>query len=586
MSDSRSPSRSLSHRLLHPGFWLMLLCLGSAAYVGLYVPPTWIVQSTTLDAYQNAEGSWVYTYRGNETSLEAAVPVGDSPLVEKNLIEGTSPPVTSQMVYETNDDGRHYFELRAYQHWHLWSLLPAFTAILLCVVTREPLTSLAGGAIAGVLLLGRYNVIDDVLIPTIASDSVTEVILLYCGLLGGLVGIWSRGGAALAFAHWAASHIVTGPRSAKFLTWLLGVSFFQGGTVSTVMVGATSRPIADREKVSHEELSYVVDSTASPIAALIPLNAWPAYVQALIFVPGVVYLATPEDRLAFYFSSIFLSFYALFAVIGTLLLCFEKLPFIGRRFQNAIIRARTTGELNAPGSSPLSSKELEDPETPEGFTPSLWSFVVPLVLLISFAIGTYIQTGSPNVTLAFFIAFVSAIVMEMARGMSLHEIVEGIGLGIKAVVVAALILVTAIMVGNLSKDAGGAAYLISLLGDKIPYIALPVCLLFLTMVISFSTGTSWGTYAVAFPLGMPLAWAIAQNQDLSNPKLYMMVCFATILNGSLYGDQCSPISDTTVLSSMVSGADLMDHVRTQIIPASVAMAFATVCWTAVVFFFC
>jgi Na+/H+ antiporter NhaC len=115
-------------------------------------------------------------------------------------------------------------------------------------------------------------------------------------------------------------------------------------------------------------------------------------------------------------------------------------------------------------------------------------------------------------------------------------------------------------------------------------VALPLCLLFLTMIISFSTGTSWGTYAVAFPLGMPLAWAIAEHQDLSNPKMYMMVCFATILNGSLYGDQCSPISDTTVLSSMVSGADLMDHVRTQIYPASVAMTLAACCWTAIVFF--
>ncbi|WP_428387096.1 Na+/H+ antiporter NhaC family protein [Mucisphaera sp.] len=582
-------SRSLAKRLMRPGFWLFLICIVSAYWVGSAVPPSWISQSTVLDAFQKEGGEWVYVFRGNEVSLAGAVPIEDSPIAEANLAattaDGAQPAITSQLVYEETEEGLRFKEVRVYKHWFLWSLLPAFTAILLCIATQEPLTSLAGGAIAGVLLLGQYNLIDEVLMPTISSESVAEVILLYCGLLGGLVGIWQRGGAALAFAHWAASHIVTGPRSAKFLTWLLGVSFFQGGTVSTVMVGATSRPINDREKVSHEELSYVVDSTASPIAALIPLNAWPAYVQALIFVPGVAFLATPEDRLGFYFSSIFLSFYALFAVIGTLLLCFDKLPFIGRKFKAAMVRARTTGELNRPGSTPLSSKELEESEPPVGFVPSLWSFVIPLGLLITTAIGTYVQTGSPNVTLAFLIAFVVAIVMEMIRGMTVHEVVEGIGLGIKAVVVAALILVTAIMVGNLSKDAGGAAYLVSLLGDRVHYALLPVALLFLTMIISFSTGTSWGTYAVAFPLGMPLAWAIAQGQELGNQELYMMVCFATILNGSLYGDQCSPISDTTVLSATVSGADLMDHVWTQIYPASVAMGLATVCWTAVVLLF-
>lgn len=588
MSDT--DSRSSGSRFARPGFWLFVFCMLASYLVGQYVTPQWTSQAAVLDAHQSDDGTWAYVYRGKETSLTDAVPYSESPLHPENLAEivadGEAPTFTSQMTYEEIDTGRRYLEVHVYKHWQWWSLLPAFTAIVLCIATREPLTSLIGGILSGVLLLGKFDVVGEVLEPSVSSSAVTEVILLYCGLLGGLVGIWARSGAALAFAEWAARSIVTGPKTAKFLTWLLGVSFFQGGTISTVMVGATARPIADKEKVSHEELSYIVDSTASPIAALIPLNAWPGYVQALIFVPGVAFLATEADRLSFYFGSIFLSFYALFAIIGTLLLSFEVLPFIGKRFSNAIERARGTGELNAPDAEPLSSAELENPEVPEGHTPSLWSFVIPLALLIGIAFGTWWFNGSPDVTWGFFAAVVAAAVMELLRGLSLVQLVDGIGLGIKAVALAGLILVCAIMVGNLSKEAGGAAYLVELLGTQVPYVLLPLALLVLTMIISFSTGTSWGTYAVAFPLGMPLAWAVATNGDLANPELYMMVCFATILNGSLYGDQCSPISDTTVLSSMVSGADLMDHVRTQIFPASVAMGLAAICWTTVVWLFC
>jgi Na+/H+ antiporter NhaC len=112
-----------------------------------------------------------------------------------------------------------------------------------------------------------------------------------------------------------------------------------------------------------------------------------------------------------------------------------------------------------------------------------------------------------------------------------------------------------------------------------------VTLQVLTMVIAFSTGTSWGTYAVAFPLGMPLAWAIANQHDLAHPQLFMMVCFAAILNGSVYGDQCSPISDTTVLSAMTTGSDLMDHVRTQLVPATAAATLAGIGWTLTVLLF-
>ncbi len=178
-------------------------------------------------------------------------------------------------------------------------------------ITREPVTSLLSGIVSGALILGRYDLTGEVLIPSLATTNAAGILLLYLGLLGGLMGIWSRTGAAQAFAEFVTVRFVRGPRSAKLVAWMLGIVFFQGGTVSTVLVGTTVKPIADKERVSHEELAYIVDSTASPIASQLAFNAWPGYVQALIFVSGVGFLATESDRIAFFskaFRSVFTRF--------------------------------------------------------------------------------------------------------------------------------------------------------------------------------------------------------------------------------------------------------------------------------------
>lgn len=176
---------------------------------------------------------------------------------------------------------------------------------------------------------------------------------------------------------------------------------------------------------------------------------------------------------------------------------------------------------------------------------------------------------------------------EINRGFGkwLVDVIEGFGDGLKGVVVASVVLMLAITIGGISKEAGGGLYLVELLSGQMPYWLLPVSLQIITMIIAFSTGSSWGTYAIAFPLAMPLAWAVAQSQGLSNPELYLSVCFATVLNGNVYGDQCSPISDTSILSSMTTGCDLMDHVKSQIIPASMAAGVAAVLWTLMVILF-
>ena len=581
-------------RYLNPALAFFLVASACALLVGRYGSPTWTVEQISLDVQTDEEGKPFVVRRDKPVYLDEVVPLEESSLRPELIAQhnqaGTSPELKQQFVLaEKQIDGKprtFYFELLAKAHWGWWSLLPAAVAVALCWITREPLVSLFGGIVVGAFLLGLYDITDDVLVTNLATPNAAGVLLLYLWLLGGLLGVWSRTGAAQAFADLMTRKFVRGPRTAKLVAWCLGVIFFQGGTVSTVLVGTTVKPLADRERVSHEELAYIVDSTASPIASQLAFNAWPGYVQAFIFVAGVPWLATEADRITFFFKSVPFCFYAIFAVTFTFLLSIEKTPFIGSRMRKAIRRSRETGQLDDPDAEPLSAKELHSSHVPEGYVPNSIDFFLPLFLLIGIAIGTFVVTRTPDVRAAFGAALILAMAMALMRGMRLKDLMDGLGDGLKGVVLGSVILLLAVTIGNISKETGGGIFLVDLLGDQIPYWALPVMLQVMTIVIAFSTGTSWGTYAVAFPLAMPLAYEVAMEANLAHPRFFMTICFAAVMDGSVSGDQCSPISDTTVLSSMCTGCDLMDHVRTQIPQASLAAFLAAICWTAVTAIFC
>ena len=559
-------------------FLLFTSAMVASWYVGAFISPQWSVTETTLDAHVAESGQPYYIAQGERSYFEA-VPIAESRLAAA-AAGGEPPDITEEYVVDDSGAEPTYQKLDAQLHWGFWSLLPAVVAVMLCWLTREPVTSLLGGIVSGALVLGQYDLTGAVLIPSLATTNAASIFVLYLWLLGGLMGVWSRTGAAQAFAEFMTRHVVRGPRTAKLTAWMLGVIFFQGGTMSTVLVGTTVKPIADKERVSHEELSYIVDSTSSPIASQLAFNAWPGYVQAFIFVAGVSFLATEADRVQFFFMSVPFCLYAIFAVMGTFLLSVEKTPFLGSQMAAAMERSRTTGALDAEGAEPLSARELHASHVPDGYGPHVLEFFLPLGTLIGVSIGTFVATGTPNVLWAFGIALLLAAGMALARGMSLKDLIGGFHDGIKGVVLGSVILLLAITIGGISTQTGGAVYLVELLGASIPYYLLPVLLQLLTMVVAFSTGTSWGTYAVAFPLAMPLAWAVAGANDLAHPQFFMTLCFAAVMDGSVYGDQCSPISDTTVLSSMCTGCDLMDHVRTQIPQASVAAGLAAIGWTA------
>ena len=547
--------------------------LTTATLAGIFADPTWAVRTTALEVQQDERGKY-FVVDQVRVAIEQPTPI-------EKLSE--IPPQEADGVVLVDGDG-NYSLASATKHLGIWSFIPPLMAIILCLTLKEPLVALLIGVFSGGLLLGKFNITDEVLLPSLASPGGAGILLLYLWLLGALMGIWSRTGAAEAFAQWATDHLVRGPRTAKLVAWILGIFFFQGGTISTVLVGTTVKPVADKERISHEELSYIVDSTASPIAILMAFNAWPLYIQALLYVPGVAYLATEQDRLTFFFQNLPLSFYAWFAVLGTFLLSIDKAPILGKKMRAAIKRSRETGQLDRPGAEPMLSPELQRSQVPEGYKPSVIEFVLPLGVLTVIAVGTFIANGSPEVRVAFGVAALIAAGSALVRGMSLKHLMDGIGTGLKGVVVASVILLLAVTLGTITKETGAATYLVDLLGDAIPYWSLPGLLFVLTVAIAFSTGTSWGTYAVSFPLSMPLAFSIAASDGLANPDRFVAICFAAVLNGSVMGDQCSPVSDTTVLSSMTTGSDLMDHVLTQIIPASVAAGLAMILWTTLAIF--
>ena len=537
---------------------------------------------------------------------DSVVAGADSPAVR---INGTTHPLTydaeqGQWRAEgltVGESGTVAFEvvaggtvLRSASTWALpgwFSILPPLITIVLAFWLREVVSALFVGIATGGLIAGRINIIDAFLIPAIGTADFALILLVYLWALGGLIGLWTRTGGALRFAKWAGERMVRGPRTAKFFAWVMGLVFHQGGTISTVLTGATARPIGDRHDISHEELSYVVDSTASPAATLIPFNVWPIYVGGLV--AGTIPLfETGQDGIQFFFAALPFNFYAIFAILLTLLFAWEVLPYVpGRQMRDAIDRARSTGKLDRDGATPLTSRELTEMDVPDDYAPGLVDFLVPIGTLLGVAILPYLftyfylgWTGVNNDPLlliaeAFVLAVLGGMGVALVKGMNFTTIMDGFIDGCKGVTIGAIILALAVSLEQVTTAVGTAEYVVATVGDVIAPTVLPGLLVVLCLIIAFSTGTSWGTYAVVFPVAMPLAWSVSQD------PFFITLCFGAVIGGSVFGDQCSPISDTTVLSSLATGSDLMDHVYTQLPLASVAGGLAIVVYTLMVVLF-
>lgn len=465
-------------------------------------------------------------------------------------------------------------------HYGFLSLTPAFATLIICFWTKNVILGLFCGVLLGGVVTGEFNVIKAYLIPSLGSERYAQILLVYLWALGGLIGIWNKNGGAQHFAITAANKFVRSRRSAKVFAWIMGIIFHQGGTISTVLTGTTVKPVADREHVSHEELSYVVDSTASPIATLIPFNVWPTYIAGLIVIESLSAIVPDEQSAVTWFmKAIPFNFYALIAVTFTLLLSLDKMFWVGKKMRAAIERSKTTGLLDRPEAKPLLARELNVAEVPEYYQPALIDFFLPISVLLGFSIVPWLLGGSPMIFEAFGLSVVSAMILSTIRGMPVNDVFDGALNGIKGVTIGAVILGLAVTLGNVTESLGAAVFVIENTSgflQHVPYI-LPGVLMVICMFVSFSIGSSWGTYAVMYPIALPLAFTVSPD------PLFFVLNFGAILGGSVFGDQCSPYSDTTVLSAMACGADLMDHVLTQLPLALLAAGISIVLYVLIAF---
>ncbi|HEX6132551.1 MAG TPA: Na+/H+ antiporter NhaC family protein [Longimicrobiales bacterium] len=491
------------------------------------------------------------------------------------------------------------------------TLLPPLIAIVFALIFREVVVSLFIGIWLGALLLNDWNplvaslrTLDQFIVGATAQDADKVSIIVFSLMLGGMVGIISRSGGTRGIVE-ALRPLATSPRRGLFFTWLAGIIIFFDDYANTLIVGNTMRPVTDRLRVSREKLSYIVDSTAAPVAAIAVISTWVGFEISLIG-DSLQNAATQTTDAAMraeliganpfsvFLHSIPYLFYPILAVTFVVMTVLT-----GRDFGPMLAaerRARTTGELLRPGATPaadVSGGVLE----PDAGTPHRWQFAgIPVLVVIAVALAGIISTGvaalegaEPNLrnivggadpfrTLIWASASGVAVALLMAiaaRVLTLQQGIEAMVNGMRAMFMAIVILVLAWGLGDVTEALNTGGYLAAQISDALPIVTLPVLVFGIAALISFATGTSWGTMSILFPVVIPLAVAMGAAVTFDGGEHYSILLgvISSVMAGSIFGDHCSPISDTTIMSSMASGADHIDHVRTQL---PYALAVATV----------
>ncbi|HSH36432.1 Na+/H+ antiporter NhaC family protein [Schnuerera sp.] len=468
------------------------------------------------------------------------------------------------------------------------SLLPPLLAIVLAFVTKQVLISLFLGVFVGATMLNGWNpfygflrTMDNYLIGSLA-DSWNAAIIIFLLAIGGMVGVVNKMGGTAAVAE-ALGKKVKSPRSAQLYTYLLGWFVFFDDYANTLVVGPTMRPLTDKNRISKEKFSFIIDSTAAPVVGLALISTWVGYEIGLI---RNVYqsLGIEANYYEVFLKTIPYSYYCIYALIFVFVLLVMERDF-GPMYE-AEKRARTTGKLIADGAKPMTSDEITKMEIREDIKLKASNAIIPIITLIIIAFiglwyngytlleetvnpftiegmrASFGEADSSIVLLwASIVSSIVAVIMGLSQKIfSVGEAIDAWVDGAKSMVIACMILVLAWSLGSVTGDVGTAEFLVGIVSDAIPFAILPIIVFLLSGLVSFSTGTAWGTMAIVIPLAVPMSYAFVQNGG--DPHM-MTVTLGTVLSGAILGDHCSPISDTTIMSSMASGADHLDHVKTQ-----------------------
>lgn len=477
------------------------------------------------------------------------------------------------------------------------SILPPLVAIGMALLIRSVLPALMLGlwlgawALEGLTAKGVFTGLFasfEVYVANAVADYDHATIMLFTFMIAGMVGVISRNGGMSGIVE----RIITGANSAKrgqLAVWSLGLLIFFDDYSNTLVVGNTSRSITDRLRISREKLAYIVDSTAAPLATIALVTTWIGYQVSLIGDASVHLDGLEMSPYSIFLNSILYSFYPFMAILLVVLVITT-----GREFGPMLAaerRARSTG-VTAP---PVKSKVGQDDEAAlamkDGVPPRAANALVPVaVMIVGILTGLFITgegdtisdiIGSANSYRALMWASLAgaltAILMTVAqRLLSLDEIVDAWVSGARFTFIAMIILVLAWSMSEISRELHTADFLIASLGDSLPAAALPAVIFVLAAFTAFSTGSSWGAMGILLPLVLPLCWAIMDLEGLIASEDYFILYASVsgVLTGAVWGDHCSPISDTTVMSSLSAGCDHIEHVRTQLPYALLAGAAA------------
>ena len=443
------------------------------------------------------------------------------------------------------------------------SLLPPFVAISTALLTRQVYLSLFAGIWLGFIIInGGHPVVGlrDSLESMVAvfADRGNTLILIFSALIGSFIALTQRSGGVEGFVNWVSKRgYVKSPRGAQLLPSILGVGLFLESNLTCLISGAVARPLFDRYRLSREKLAYVCDSTASPVCVLFPFNAFGAVILGILATQGV------SDPLEALVASIPFNFYAILAILFVFYVALSGKDWGPMRAAEE--RARQTGKALRDGAEPLVSDEVLSLPTKEGVTPKARNMIVPTLVLLAMVTIGLVATGDGNVfegdasTAIFWgmsLAVFVACAMYVAQGIfTTQESIDITMRGIGGLIPVVVLIVLAFALGATSRELQAGEYLASLTEGFLSPIFLPAVLFIMSGVMAFATGTSWGTFAIMLPIAVPMAAALDIN-------LHVMI--GAVLGGAIFGDHCSPISDTTIVASLAAGSDHIDHVNTQL----------------------
>ena len=456
------------------------------------------------------------------------------------------------------------------------SLIPPLVAIGFAMWTRQVYLSLFLGLLVGYTILAGWNPLIgfgdslEALLKVFESES-NSAVIIFSVLMGVLINYTQSSGGVKGFVQWLENRgFVKSRRSAGFLAWTIGMVVFVETNITCLVTGTVCRPVFDRHKISREKLAYIVDSTSSPVCIMLPLNAWGAFIVGLLAEQGI------ESPVKVFVQAIPLNFYAILALLLVVVVIITQKD-IGP-MKDAEKRAMDSSNDEYKYRS--SSSELGNIEVVEGVTPRAINMILPIAtMVLMMPVGLYVTgggdilngSGSKSVLLAVTVAVFLAAVLYRVQGiMKLPELSAKFIEGSRALMPMAIIMMLAFAIGNLTKEMGTGIYVANAIGSSVSYIFIPPILFIVSSAISFSTGTSWGTFAIMIPIAIPLVIQTGGTLPLA---------LAAVLGGGVFGDHCSPISDTTIISSLASMSDHIEHVQTQLPYALIAGAATTLIFT-------